>query len=157
MYSLYQNCIRSRFKLQWMTSQRQIVWEKNDILLNLQNYKYNLKCCNRATRNDVRSLVFSNLPSMNKYAYMASSIFLYFLLKNISKQTHLRWSTHTMHWNTRSVIVEYIILLGIVYNQDHRSGEWLIRNLEGPLLGGGSERQDEQDTIKREIAQPGRH
>lgn len=65
-----------------------------------------------------------------------------------------------MHWNTRSVIVEYIILFGIVYNPDHRSREWLIRNLEGRLQGEGgievgSERQDEQDTTReKERAQP---
>lgn len=36
--------------------------KKNDILLNLQNHKYNLKCCNRATGDDIRSLILSMHP-----------------------------------------------------------------------------------------------
>jgi len=33
--------------------------KKKEILLNFQNHKYNLKCCNRATGDDIRSLILS--------------------------------------------------------------------------------------------------
>lgn len=100
--------------------------KKNDILLNLQNQKYNLKCCNRATGDDIRSLNPSMYPEwvLNtrgcQYAYGA----LFFYLKKNQKknqkqqqlyQKQIKMECTKIGRNAKTPIVGYMISLCKVY------------------------------------------
>lgn len=100
--------------------------KKNDILLNLQNHKYNLKCCNRATGDDIRSLILSMHPEwvvIHVSICIMVSLFFFHLKNNFIKNAQ-NWSEcWTQMWNTCRHSAK-----STVYNQYHRSREWLVRS-----------------------------
>lgn len=94
--------------------------------MNLQNHKYNLKCCNRATGDDIRSLILSMHPEwvvIHVSICIMVSLFFFHLKNNFIKNAQ-NWSEcWTQMWNTCCHSAK-----STVYNQYHRSREWLIRS-----------------------------
>lgn len=128
------------------------VRKKNDILLNLQNQKYNLRWCNRAMGDNVRSLIVSVYPEwvldtrVCLYAY--GSFIFYLKNNNYIKNKTIYDGMHKTGLNAKPQgwITWFHSAKSTVYNRYHRSREWFIRSAGAYNEGWRGEGSGGQDT-----------